>query len=323
MLVGRVASVNVGLPRPLVVRGKEVPSGIFKTPRRGPQRLEVGGFAGDARVERRKYGEEHHAVHVYPLEHFAYWHERYGRGPYDAGTFGENLTVEGATEKQVRIGDVVECGSALLEISQPRIPCRKLAARMGIPHFSTAFLESLRVGYYLRVTRPGLVEEGDAFRVVDSDPDSPTVADFVRVSQLDYWDERGLASLVRARGLAPHWHEVIEDKLARAREATDRGSWFGTRTLRVVRRASRKDTVFLWLECQQGHSLPPHRSGQSVTLVIVAGEHRRSRRTFPLVDEPTAPGPRRYRVAVQRGPEEVELFACLREGDRVGCLAPQ
>jgi len=102
----RVVSLNIGAPRPIEVRGKQVETGIYKQPVQGPVRLGIEGFEGDGRVERRVMGNAHHAVYAYSLENYDYWERRLACVPFPHGQFGENLTVPGLTETEVRIGDV-------------------------------------------------------------------------------------------------------------------------------------------------------------------------------------------------------------------------
>lgn len=307
-----VESLNLGSARTMVVRDVEVRTGIFKSPRQGPQRLEALGFIGDERVTPRKLGELDHAVHAYPGEHYAWWAARFGEGPFVPGGFGENLTVRGALETEVCIGDVVACGTSRLVVSQPRIPCRRLTARVGIEGFSRLFLESTRVGYYLRVEEPGSLQVSDAFEVVDRDPSSPTVAEFVRISQLDYWDADGLDRLLLARGLSAIWRSILEDKRSRARAEAERGGWFGTRTLRVVAR----DEGTISLACAQGGELPAAREGQELMMVVAESGPHGPRTTRALLVDGGLGAP--YRVA-----HDAEPLAAVAVGDAVRCHAPR
>lgn len=264
--VPRVVSVNVGKASPLTVRDREVQSGIFKQPVVGPCEVTRRGLAGDERVEVRRFGDEHHAVHAYPVENYRLWSEQLGL-PLGPGHFGENLTVSGLSECSLRIGDVLSVGTAVLQVSQPRIPCRKLDARMGF-RLARRFLESRRVGFHLRVLEPGFVEAGDEVRLVDGDPGSPTVDEFVRVAQFDYWDAEALAALLRARHLMPAWVDAIGEKLARARAAK---GWFGLRELVVVAVQSEERGASSSMACARGKPLPPLSPGQ--VLPVALGEN--------------------------------------------------
>lgn len=296
-----VLSVNVSGPRTLQIEGREVRTGILKTPAAGPVRIGPGGLEGDARVAPRQLGDAHHAVYAYPRAHYAYWEERLGEAPLPPGIFGENLTVEGPLETEARIGDVIACGSARLQVAQPRTPCFKLKHRLGL-RSAHDFLSSRRVGYYLRVLDPGVVGTGDRFEIIDSDGRSPTVDDFQRIAELDYWDARGLRWLLESRDLVPGWVEKLEDKLARA-EGAD--GWFGFRELEVARRRSEAPgVVSLDLRCPHGRELPTFEPGQALTIKLRAQEGTpMARRRYYVVSPPDAPDA--YRITVQR-PEVVD-----------------
>jgi MOSC domain-containing protein YiiM len=178
--VGRVRSVNVGTPRPLLTPAKgEVLSGIVKTPVAGPRRIAFHNIEGDRQADLRVHGGERKAVYAYPYEHYARWAEELARTDIAPGQFGENLTTEGLLETTVRIGDRLRVGTALLEVTQPRSPCFKLAARMGLPAFPRLFLKSGRSGWYLRVIEEGNVEAGDPI-VREIEGAGPTVLELLR-----------------------------------------------------------------------------------------------------------------------------------------------
>lgn len=158
----RIRSVNVGMPAPLSYGGRTVRSGIVKAPVEGRVRVRRDGLAGDGQADLRVHGGPDKAVYAYPVEHYAHWAAELGRADLGPGRFGENLTVEGLLEEDLAIGDVLRAGDALLEISQPRMPCFKLEMRLGRPGFTGPFLRSGRVGFYLRVLREGEVGAGDA-----------------------------------------------------------------------------------------------------------------------------------------------------------------
>jgi MOSC domain-containing protein YiiM len=158
----RIVSVNVGLPRDLPHGGGVVTSGIVKEPVEGPVAVGFTNLAGDGQADLSVHGGVDKAVYAYPHEHYAAWAAELGRDDLVPGWFGENLTLEGLTEDEASIGDIFRMGTALLEVSQPRVPCFKLAIRMGDPAFAKPFLRSGRTGFYLRVLEEGTVGAGDA-----------------------------------------------------------------------------------------------------------------------------------------------------------------
>jgi MOSC domain-containing protein YiiM len=157
----RILSVNTGRPAPLAHGGRTVTSGIVKRPAAGRVAVGPAGLEGDGQADLTVHGGPDKAVYAYPSEHYAHWAAELGRADLGPGHFGENLTLEGLLEHEVSIGDLLRAGDALLEVSQPRVPCFKLGMRMGDPRFLKPFLRSGRVGFYLRVREGGSLAAGD------------------------------------------------------------------------------------------------------------------------------------------------------------------
>ena len=179
-LTGRVRSVQVGRPRPLEHEGRKIRSAIFKERVEGPVHLGALGFDGDGQADRRYHGGPDQAAYAYPFEHYAHWAARLPDRIAEPGLFGENLTVEGLLEDEVHVGDVLTVGGAQVQITVPRVPCFKLGLRTGDPSIVEPFLESGRLGFYLRVLAPGLVAAGDPIERVAVDPHGLTMASLVR-----------------------------------------------------------------------------------------------------------------------------------------------
>src|SRR4029450_5842021 len=119
-----------------------------------------------------------------PFEHYAFWERELGRGGFTPGTFGENLTVSGATEEMVCIGDALRIGTAVLQVTHPRMPCFKLAHKFGRPQFIKEFLVSGRSGYYLRIVEEGGLWAGGAIEVIHRDPQRVTVRGLLGLTDL-------------------------------------------------------------------------------------------------------------------------------------------
>ena len=160
-------------------RGREFPTGIFKEPVSGRVRVGRLSVKGDVQADLTVHGGRDKAVYLYPAEHYDYWRTALGGGGLSPGFFGENFTAEGLVEDRVRIGDVLRAGNAVLQITKPRSPCFKLGSKAGSTHFVRTFLESGRLGYYLRVLEEGETGAGDAIERLASDPALPTVADYI------------------------------------------------------------------------------------------------------------------------------------------------
>lgn len=206
-------AVSVGKPREVTWQGKSLQTGIFKSPVRG--RVSVGslGLEGDGQADLEVHGGPDKAVYAYDALNTAYWRSQLGRPELGPGCFGENLTVMGLPEAQVFIGDRFRIGTACFEVSQPRQPCLKLAMRFEDGAFPKRFLESRRVGYYLRVVEAGEVGAGDPIVRIAHDPSGIDVANLVSL-----WVARtpNEAELERAAGLtalADAWRLPLRERL--------------------------------------------------------------------------------------------------------------
>jgi MOSC domain-containing protein YiiM len=173
--MGLLLSVNVGRPAPLATGRRVVSSAIVKTPVAGPVAVRGVNVDGDDQADRRVHGGPDQAVYAYAAESYAWWSEQLGRelGP---GTFGDNLTVSGVEVDAAPLGTRWRIGTVLLEVTCPRVPCFKLAGRMGEPTFLKRFAQARRPGAYLRIVEEGELEAGDAIDVVDVPDHGVTIA---------------------------------------------------------------------------------------------------------------------------------------------------
>jgi MOSC domain-containing protein YiiM len=172
----KVISVNVGRPKAVDWSGRVVQTGIYKAAVSGPVKVRTLALEGDGQADLRVHGGPRKAVYAYPSEHYAPWSRELRRSDLAWGAFGENLTTEGLVENDVRIGDHLEAGTALFEVTQPRFPCFKLGNKFGTQAFVKQFAQSGRSGFYLAVVREGVIAAGDAVRLSTRSPDGPTVA---------------------------------------------------------------------------------------------------------------------------------------------------
>jgi MOSC domain-containing protein YiiM len=215
----RLLSVNVSQPKTVPSGGKNITTGIFKQPVKGRVRLRTVNLDGDGQADLKNHGGIHRAVYVYSIENYDYWKRELGRDDFSYGQFGENFTVEGMLEENVHIGDVFQIGGALVQVSEPRVPCAKLALKMGMPAFPKRFLASERVGFYLRVLQEGEVGAGDPIEWVKTDPEQMTVQEFVHLSYFDEGNLEGVRKALRIATLPPDWREWFEEVLAKSGEA--------------------------------------------------------------------------------------------------------
>lgn len=160
-----VTAVCTGTARPFL--GAET-SAIAKRPREGAVQVLAEGLAPDEQADRTVHGGPEMALHLYPLDHHAWWREGIGDHPAldEPGGFGSNLAVAGLTEDMVHIGDRFRLGTALVEISQPRQPCWKIEHRFGHKGMVAAIVKSGRCGWYFRVLETGEVAAGDTLERV-------------------------------------------------------------------------------------------------------------------------------------------------------------
>ena len=171
----KVVSLNVALPRVQRYGREEVRTGGAKKP--VPHALlRSEGFEGDGQADRVNHGGVDKAVCVYPFDHYAHWEKVFGH-ELEPGAFSENLTVSGAVETVVCIGDVFKVGEALLQVSQPRTPCSKLAGKNGQWLLPKWVGRTGYTGFYMRVLSEGIVSAGDAFERIENHPDHIAVAD--------------------------------------------------------------------------------------------------------------------------------------------------
>ncbi len=178
MATSTLVSVNVGRIRLVPYRGHQVRTGIYKTAVTGPVIVRTLNLDGDEQADLTVHGGVDKAVYLYPAEHYEAWQRELGR-ELDYGHFGENLTVTGLLEDQVHIGDQLAVGDALLEVTQPRVPCFKLGIKMSDQRFLRRFLASGRSGFYCRVLREGAVEAGQGIELMGTDLSAPTIAEVI------------------------------------------------------------------------------------------------------------------------------------------------
>ncbi|KJU77414.1 molybdenum cofactor sulfurase [Ectopseudomonas oleovorans] len=192
-------------------------SGIAKVPRQEALAVTTLGLAGDEQGDLRVHGGVEKAIHHYPREHYAAWLAELGKHPLltQPGAFGENFSTTGWTEDDVCLGDLIRAGSALLQVSQGRMPCWKLSDRFGVANLALRVQQSGRTGWYYRVLQEGVVGVGDRLQVVERiHADWP----LSRLSAV-LFDKRVEPELLReclALPLVPSWRRTLERRLEKA-----------------------------------------------------------------------------------------------------------
>jgi MOSC domain-containing protein YiiM len=193
-----------------------VTTGIFKEPVDGRVTLRRLNLDGDRQADLKVHGGAAKAVYAYPLEHYPFWRTELGPElPF--GAFGENLTVEGLPlEDDAAIGDRFRVGGAELVVTQPRIPCYKLAVRFGRSDMVRRFLGSGRTGYYLAVETEGEVEQGDRVEPIFRHPARMPVGEVTRVFARDHDDVATIERLVAVDALPEDWRRYFVESLLAA-----------------------------------------------------------------------------------------------------------
>jgi len=213
----KLVSVNVGQPRPIQWMGREVLTSIYKQPVAGSVALRGFNLDGDAQSDLGVHGGADKAVYGYPCEHYAFWRSQLPQVELAWGAFGENLTTQGLAEEDLSIGDVLRVGSAHLMVSQPRIPCFKLAVRLGVPDMVKRFLSSRRLGFYFSVVSEGEVACGDAIEVVDRASNRMSVRELTEVHLDKHRSVEVLERVLGLRGLAQVWRDEFAAELGALR----------------------------------------------------------------------------------------------------------
>lgn len=210
----QVLSVNVGLPREVEWRGHVTWTSIWKDPVEGPVRVRALNIDGDQQSDLEVHGGRNKAVYAYPSEHYEFWRQELKRPDLAWGAFGENLTIEGILEDEIRIGDRLQIGSVEFEVTQPRMPCFKLGIRFGRDDMVRRFVESGRSGLYLAVLREGTLGRGDAIDLVPSVDHDVTIADVATAYATGGEDQNLLRRVVQVpalpAGLKNHFARLLE-----------------------------------------------------------------------------------------------------------------
>src|SRR5215813_9004967 len=175
--MARLLSVNVGLPRNIEWKGRTVYTGIWKNPVQGRCRAGRLNLAGDGQGDLAGHGGEQRAVFVYQIESYRHWQEQLKRTDFVYGQFGENFTVEGLPDDVTCIGDRYQIGSAVFEVTQPRVTCYRVGIRMNDPRIPALLVSHHRPGFYFRVLEEGVVQAGDEILKLASGPEQMTVAE--------------------------------------------------------------------------------------------------------------------------------------------------
>ena len=331
--VGTLLSVNVGMPKDVPWQGKTVFTGVFKDPVTGARRVRKLNVDGDGQGDRAGHGGEQRAVFVYQIDSYRYWEGELGRNDLVAGHFGENFTVEGLSDAEVCIGDRYRIGTAVFEVTQPRVTCYRVGLRLDDPRIPALLVSHRRPGFYFRVLDEGEVEAGDPIIKLASGPEQMTVAEVDALLYLPGHPRQHLLRALRIPALSPGWQASFQALLEGDGVGGNAGlaatspppAWTGFRPLRVAGIAQESESVIsIGLEDPGGEPLPPARAGQYLTLRLEpAGNGRSVLRNYSLSGRP---GAGTYRITVKRerqGAASGYLHTGIAVGDQLEIAAPR
>ena len=335
--MAQLLSVNVGLPRDIEWKGKSVYTAVWKDAVQGRRKVGRLNIDGDGQGDLQGHGGEHRAVLVYQIDSYRYWEKQLGRKDFVFGQFGENFTVEGLPDDEVFIGDRYRIGSALFEVTQPRVTCYRVGIRMDEPRMAALLVEHHRPGFYFRVLEAGEVAAGDEIVKVSDGPEGMSVAEADALLYLTGHSRPQLERALRIPALPAGWRSSFQALLQQGpNEGQAKGNpglavvspppaWPGFRPMRVSRIDQESNNVFsLVLVPADGKPLAPALPGQFVVLRL----HMQSGappvlRSYSLSD---LPGTEHYRVSIkleEKGLASTYLHTRIKPGSNLEVSAPR
>lgn len=206
----QLISVNVGMPREVPWNDITIMTGIYKKPVGGEVAVGRLNLAGDGQADLTVHGGPDKAVYAYPAEHYGFWRDEFPEIPLTWGYFGENLTTIGLREDAIHIGDRLKVGSATFAVTQPRLPCYKLALRFGRDDIIKRFLASRRSGFYLSVLEEGALDSSSKVDIIHRDPNQVTIVDVINLFLGMPQDDAILERALRIEALPRDWKLELE-----------------------------------------------------------------------------------------------------------------
>src|SRR5712691_2148354 len=250
----QLLSVIAGLSQKNEWKGKSVHTAVWKDAVRGRRKVERLNIDGDGQGDLQGHGGEHRAVLVYQIDSYRYWERELGRKDFVFGQFGENFTVEGLPDDEVCIGDRYRIGSALFEVTQPRVTCYRVGIRMNEPRMAALLVEHHRPGFYFRVLETGDVAAGDEIVKVGDGPERMSVAEADALLYLTGHSRAQLERALRIPALPAGWRSSFQ-ALLQQEPGQAKGNpglavvspppaWRGFRPMRVSRIERESASVF-------------------------------------------------------------------------------
>jgi MOSC domain-containing protein YiiM len=192
----------------------KAPSAIAKTAAGGPVLVTAGGMSGDEQADRTAHGGPDKALNLYPSEHYRHWREVFPdkAQAYRPGGFGENVALEGLTEADLCVGDILAAGSVRLQVSHGRQPCWKLNLHTGNPEQAAALQKTARTGWYVRVLEEGTLKSGDTLEIVGRPCPDWNLRDVILARFDPHLDPATAQALANLEELAPPWRAAFAKK---------------------------------------------------------------------------------------------------------------
>ncbi|MCB9174094.1 MAG: MOSC domain-containing protein [Flavobacteriales bacterium] len=173
----KIVSTNIGNKVSFEWNGKTVETGIFKKPVNVPIFLGKTDVEKDVVCDRENHGGIDKACYFYGANHYSFWKEKYPNLKFEFGMFGENITLDNIDETIIRIGNIYQVGNAIVQISEPRIPCFKLGHKFNDQLVIKEFINSSYSGFYVRILKEGTVTVGDEFKLIEQNNNDFSVED--------------------------------------------------------------------------------------------------------------------------------------------------
>ncbi|HEX6437387.1 MAG TPA: MOSC domain-containing protein [Candidatus Binatia bacterium] len=211
----KLISTNVGLPRIVTFNGDPVSTGIFKEPVAGRVMLRTLNLDGDRQADLSVHGGRSKAVYLYPSEHYDYWKRELPGMNLPWGMFGENFTSAGLLESEINIGDRFRVGSAVVIVTEPRMPCYKLGIKFGRSDIVKKFLASGRTGFYFGVWQEGEVGADDSIELIEKADLNVRVSDITRLYTREKHNLGLLRRAVQVEALPESWKSYFRQRIAK------------------------------------------------------------------------------------------------------------
>ena len=209
----KLISVNVGLPRVVMSNADPVSTGIFKEPVAGGVMLRTLNLDGDRQADLSVHGGPSKAGYAYPSEHYDYWKRELPGMALSWGMFGENFTSAGLFESELNIGDKFRVGSAVVMVTEPRMPCYKLGIKFGRSDIVKRFLASERTGFYFAVLQEGEVGAGDPIELMEKSERSVRVSDITQLYTREKHNVELLRRAIEVEALPKSWKSYFQHRL--------------------------------------------------------------------------------------------------------------